>query len=683
MLTLTIDERNIKIHAESHDSFVRGTVGAKCKVVFTDFWSSYNKTIVFKRSSNSLGTPYTIFIDKLEDEITIPWEILTESGAFKVGAYGTTNTEILPTLWSDDIVIKYGSDTAGQAPEPPTPSVYQELIETAKQATEVAQSVRDDADSGKFDGKDGVDGKEGYTPIKGVDYFDGAKGDKGDKGDKGEPGADGKDYNLTDADKTEIAEMAKADIDNSLSLISENPVQNKIVTEACGIESFKNELYSYKGKGKQGTYATNTIVTIIYDARVYTYKPNKKIIIGLEIYNNNGEEKSLYIGAKINKSGTNSQTGSIVKRVGFPNESISKGSNYAYFEILNTAQVNYYPQIWFQNATGNLDITMSKVFLIEVDENDTYDWQSHFESEPCSEYVLCNRTQHRLDNLDSTVFAADKIVHCFGDSQTGGGHGNGIQSYPYFLRELLGEEYTVNNEGNGGENMNAIAFRMGTLPVWVEPFTLPAAATQVGITYKIANGKSKSNLFTSWNGSNPVLLNGTRCYIFSTSQIQRVTAGLVETVFDRPVRALPPNPISTLSGVFIIQAGANGGFNTLEEYIDLLKSMVEAIPTVSKKYIIICPWHSDFTNRFDGITYDELIGRLYDNFGEHLLDIRTYLVNYGLADNNLTATETDTAEIANNKVPASLRVDGVHMNNYGYSSQAKKVYQFGHDLGYW
>lgn len=206
MLTLTIDERNIKIQAEIHDSLVRGTVGAKCKVIFTDFWSTYNKTIVFKRSSNSLGTPYTIFIDKLEDEITIPWEILTESGAFKVGAYGTTNTEILPTLWSDDIVIKYGSDTAGQAPEPPTPSVYQELIETAKQATEVAQSVRDDADSGKFDGKDGTDGKDGYTPIKGVDYFDGAKGDKGDKGDKG---ADGDDYVLTESDKIEIADMLK------------------------------------------------------------------------------------------------------------------------------------------------------------------------------------------------------------------------------------------------------------------------------------------------------------------------------------------------------------------------------------------------------------------------------------------------------------------------------------------
>lgn len=670
MLTLTIDERNIKINAESHNSFVRGTVGAKCKVIFTDFWSTYNKTIVFKRSYGGCTTPYTIFVAAMESELLIPWEVLEESGAFKVGAYGTTDTETLPTLWSEDIEIEYGSDTAGQAPEPPTPSVYQELIKTAKQASEVAQSVRDDADSGKFDGKDG------YTPKKGVDYFDGAKGDKGDKGEPGE------DYVLTEADKTDIANMAIPTIDDTLSPISQNPVQNKVVTEACGIESFKNELYSYKGKGKQGTYATSTIVNIIYDARAYRYKPNKKIIIGIEVYNN-GDDKKIYIDAKINKAGTNSQTGSRTKRVGFPDNIMVSGSNYAYFEIANTAQVNYYPQVWFQNATGDLDIIMSKVFLIEIDENDTYNWQSHLQNEPCNEYVTCNRTQQRLDNLDSTVYSADKIVHCFGDSQTGGSHGNEIKSYPYFLSELLGEEYTVNNEGNGGENMNAIAFRMGTLPVWVEPFTLPKGISPIDITYKIANGKSKSNLFTSWNGSNPVTLNGIKCYIYSTSKIQRVTASTGETVFDRPVRALPPNPISTLSGVFIIQAGANGGFNTLDEYIDMLKSMVSAIPTVSKKYIIICPWHSYFTDSFDGITYDELIGRLYDNFGEHLLDIRTYLVNYGLADNNLTATETDTTEIANNKVPASLRVDNVHMNNYGYSSQAKKVYQFGRDLGYW
>ncbi len=210
MFTLKIDERNIKIEASENKtspSFVRGTVGAKCKVIFTDFWFNYNKTVVFKRSSNALGVPYIVLVDKLESELTIPWEVLKESGTFKVGAYGTTDTETLPTLWSDDITIEYGSDTAGQAPPPPTPNVYQELIEIAKQAVNTAQSVEERANNGEFNGKDGKDGE------------------KGDTGPQGPAGADGKDYILTDADKQEIA-----DIVAKTELAAVNAVLDQIIT---------------------------------------------------------------------------------------------------------------------------------------------------------------------------------------------------------------------------------------------------------------------------------------------------------------------------------------------------------------------------------------------------------------------------------------------------------------------
>lgn len=49
---------------------------------------------------------------------------------------------------------------------------------------------------GNIKGPKGDKGDPGYTPVKGKDYFDGA------------PGKDGKDYVLTKADKTEIAEQA-------------------------------------------------------------------------------------------------------------------------------------------------------------------------------------------------------------------------------------------------------------------------------------------------------------------------------------------------------------------------------------------------------------------------------------------------------------------------------------------
>lgn len=70
----------------------------------------------------------------------------------------------------------------------------------------IAQSVRDDADAGLFDGKpgrDGIDGKDGTTPTIGDNgnwYLGstdtgkpsrGARGDKGDKGDTGETGEQG------------------------------------------------------------------------------------------------------------------------------------------------------------------------------------------------------------------------------------------------------------------------------------------------------------------------------------------------------------------------------------------------------------------------------------------------------------------------------------------------------------
>ena len=51
------------------------------------------------------------------------------------------------------------------------------------------------------DGKDGTNGKDGYTPIKGVDYFD------GQNGKDGKDGVDGKDYVITEADYSAIADV--------------------------------------------------------------------------------------------------------------------------------------------------------------------------------------------------------------------------------------------------------------------------------------------------------------------------------------------------------------------------------------------------------------------------------------------------------------------------------------------
>ena len=123
MLTLQIKEKKIE-NLTPDEEFVRGTVGAICQVNFDDFWQYYEKYVVFKRVGYE---PINLMVDSLENEIEIPYTILAESGEFKIGVFGITETETLPTLYSKDIKIRYGTDTHGTTPPTYIPSEIDQL----------------------------------------------------------------------------------------------------------------------------------------------------------------------------------------------------------------------------------------------------------------------------------------------------------------------------------------------------------------------------------------------------------------------------------------------------------------------------------------------------------------------------------------------------------------------------
>ena len=123
MLTLQIKEKEIE-NLTPEEEFIRGTVGAKCQINFDEFWQGYEKYIVFKRVGYE---PINIMVESLENEIEIPYTILAESGEFKIGVFGITETETLPTLYSKDIKILYGTDTHGTTPPTYTPSEIDQL----------------------------------------------------------------------------------------------------------------------------------------------------------------------------------------------------------------------------------------------------------------------------------------------------------------------------------------------------------------------------------------------------------------------------------------------------------------------------------------------------------------------------------------------------------------------------
>lgn len=148
---------NIKVHDKSivtieKPIFVRGTVGEKVAIYCDEEWGNRLKTVVFKRLGYC-GKPIVEYIGAVEKtQIDIPHEILHESGQFYIGVYSTMGVETTPTLWSEAFNIEYGTDTDGIAPQPPTPSEYSKLIQLAEETKEIANSVREDADNGVFDG---------------------------------------------------------------------------------------------------------------------------------------------------------------------------------------------------------------------------------------------------------------------------------------------------------------------------------------------------------------------------------------------------------------------------------------------------------------------------------------------------------------------------------------------------
>ena len=73
---------------------------------------------------------------------------------------------------------------------------------------------------------------------------------------------------------------------------------------------------------------------------------------------------------------------------------------------------------------------------------------------------------------------------------------------------------------------------------------------------------------------------------------------------------------------------------------------------------------------------------LAEAFGEHFLDIRSYLLENGLQDAGIEPVKKDRKNLAKGEIPSSLRVDEVHGNEAFYRIIGEQVYRKLKDLGY-
>lgn len=188
---ITIDYIGCLVQSRKYNTITSGSVGtATAAFTFDESWNAFPvKTAVF--ATRHLAKRVILNSD---NSCVIPWEVLEEDGVLEIGVVGQNGENIFPSI-KTDVYIAEGVCADASNSDSPSLDVYEQIVQVMQEAVAVAQSVRDDAAAGKFNGKDGVSvthewndttltitsasgsssadlrGLPGATPQRGVDYW--------------------------------------------------------------------------------------------------------------------------------------------------------------------------------------------------------------------------------------------------------------------------------------------------------------------------------------------------------------------------------------------------------------------------------------------------------------------------------------------------------------------------------
>ena len=148
-------------------------------IIREDVWAEYDILAAFHPP---IGAAVQVRVGA-NNQIGVPIEATAEKGMGEIvfAGYKEGVRQI-----AVDVLYKVApsSGASGTEPAEPTPDVVQQIMLAANAAEKLAQSVRDDADAGKFNGAKGDKGDIGPAGPKGE------QGPKGERGEKGDPGKD-------------------------------------------------------------------------------------------------------------------------------------------------------------------------------------------------------------------------------------------------------------------------------------------------------------------------------------------------------------------------------------------------------------------------------------------------------------------------------------------------------------
>ena len=140
MVLLKIAVKDNKLIKVKDTLMIEDTInGIKCSFEFRSDWSNLQPTVVFARGHIYPATQNPQTIPALLDnnnECVVPPEIVSEKGEFSIGLFGENNDARIVTNWLY-YKTKWGCYDAGIAPNPPVPSVYEQILGALNNKSEI------------------------------------------------------------------------------------------------------------------------------------------------------------------------------------------------------------------------------------------------------------------------------------------------------------------------------------------------------------------------------------------------------------------------------------------------------------------------------------------------------------------------------------------------------------------
>lgn len=289
--------------------------------------------------------------------------------------------------------------------------------------------------------------------------------------------------------------------------------------------------------------------------------------------------------------------------------------------------------------------------------------------------------------------------------------------WPKRLATQLGtNQYVVKNQAIAGEGSPSTTARQGGYVMTVDAFTIPATTTATEISITVdgdevfqAYGQDVApyaGLFSCAGNFNPCTIGGVSGTISRSGTsyyFTRLEAGTAVSVSAGSViTSESDTTFNNSDNVMLFYLNGNAGWhNDADVLLDMCQDAVDHFEDLGgTKYIIAGP-AANVILKNTGIK-DEVLEfetKAATAFGTHWLNLREYEIQYGLQQNNLTASDLDTQRMAQGLVPASLvgggdtvniqMYDGVtntdenHPNVYGANTIMLAFYEKGQALGYW